>query len=99
MYSGRVVERATAAALFDDPQHPYTLGLLGSVPRLEQARDRLLAIEGAVPPPFALPAGCRFHPRCVFADAGCTERDPVLRAVGERPQVACLRAPVEQAVA
>ncbi len=99
MYAGRVIERAPGPAIFDDPQHPYTLGLLGSIPRIEAGRDRLLAIEGAVPPPFALPAGCRFHPRCVFADAGCTERDPVLRPVGERHQVACLRAPVEQVVA
>ena len=63
------------AAIFDDPQHPYTLGLLGSIPRIEETRDRLLAIEGTVPPPFALPSGCRFHPRCVFADAACTAQD------------------------
>ena len=96
MYAGRVVERAPGAAIFDDPQHPYTLGLLGSIPRIEETRDRLLAIEGAVPPPFALPSGCRFHPRCVFAEPGCAEQDPMLRAVAERHQVACLRAPVEQ---
>jgi len=96
MYAGRVVERAPGAAIFDDPQHPYTLGLLGSIPRIEESRDRLLAIEGTVPPPFALPAGCRFHPRCVFADPGCIAQDPALRDVAERHQAACLRAPVEQ---
>jgi peptide/nickel transport system ATP-binding protein len=96
MYAGRVVERAPGAAIFDDPQHPYTLGLLGSIPRIEETRDRLLAIEGAVPAPFALPSGCRFHPRCVFAEPGCAEQDPMLRTVAERHQVACLRAPVEQ---
>src|SRR5271170_1481430 len=79
MYSGRVVERAPGAAIFDDPQHPYTLGLLGSIPKIEEQRDRLLAIEGSVPPPFDLPSGCRFHPRCVFADAACTTEDPMLR--------------------
>ena len=50
MYAGRVVERAPGAAIFDDPQHPYTLGLLGSIPKIEENRDRLLAIEGTVPP-------------------------------------------------
>ena len=73
MYAGRVVERAPAAAIFDDPQHPYTLGLLGSIPKIEESRDRLLAIEGAVPAPFALPQGCRFHPRCVFSIPECTQ--------------------------
>ncbi len=96
MYAGRVVERAPGPAIFDDPQHPYTLGLLGSIPRIEETRDRLLAIEGAVPPPFDLPAGCRFHPRCVFADAACTAQDPALRDVAARHQAACLHAPVEQ---
>ena len=73
MYAGRVVERASGAAIFDDPQHPYTLGLLGSIPKIDENRDRLLAIEGTVPAPFDLPQGCRFHPRCVFADAACTD--------------------------
>ena len=95
MYAGRVVERATAAALFDDPQHPYTLGLLGSVPRLEQDRDRLLAIEGSVPSASALPPGCRFHPRCVFGAAACTVAQPPLRALAPAHQAACIRAPVE----
>ena len=76
MYAGRVVERAPGAAIFDDPQHPYTLGLLGSIPKIDENRDRLLAIEGTVPAPFDLPQGCRFHPRCVFADAACTLQDP-----------------------
>ncbi len=97
MYAGRVVEHAPAAALFDDPQHPYTLGLLGSVPRLEDARDRLLAIEGAVPAAGALPPGCRFHPRCVFGVAACTEGPPALRTLGAAHEAACIRAPVELA--
>jgi peptide/nickel transport system ATP-binding protein len=95
MYAGRVVERTSAKKIFDDPQHPYTLGLLGSIPKLEEDRERLLAIEGAVPPPFALPSGCRFHPRCVFSNAGCAQTDPSLRTLGEAHLVACLRAPVE----
>jgi peptide/nickel transport system ATP-binding protein/oligopeptide transport system ATP-binding protein len=99
MYSGRVVERAPGPAIFDDPQHPYTLGLLGSIPKIEEQRDRLLAIEGTVPPPFDLPSGCRFHPRCVFADAACTAQDPPLRQLNDTHRVACLHAPVEALVA
>jgi peptide/nickel transport system ATP-binding protein/oligopeptide transport system ATP-binding protein len=99
MYAGRVVERAPGPAIFDDPQHPYTLGLLGSIPKIEETRDRLLAIEGAVPPPFALPSGCRFHPRCVFADATCAAQDPPLRVINEAHRVACHYAPVEALVA
>ncbi len=95
MYAGKVVERAPAAAIFDDPQHPYTLGLLGSIPRIETTADRLLAIEGTVPPPFDPPPGCRFHPRCVFADAACTVAPPPLRLLGQDHMVACFRAPVE----
>jgi peptide/nickel transport system ATP-binding protein/oligopeptide transport system ATP-binding protein len=95
MYAGRVVERAPGPAIFDDPQHPYTLGLLGSIPKIEENRDRLLAIEGTVPAPFDLPQGCRFHPRCVFADAACTLQDPELRLLAENHRVACIRAPVE----
>ncbi len=99
MYSGRIVERAPGAAIFDEPQHPYTLGLLGSIPKIEETHDRLLAIEGSVPPPFDLPQGCRFHPRCVFADAACTREDPELRLLGAGHRVACIRAPVEALVA
>jgi peptide/nickel transport system ATP-binding protein/oligopeptide transport system ATP-binding protein len=95
MYAGRVAERASGTAIFDDPQHPYTLGLLGSIPKLEETRERLLAIEGAVPPPFALPQGCRFHPRCVFATAACKSGDVTLRTISEAHEVACLHAPVE----
>ncbi|HUB16296.1 MAG TPA: ABC transporter ATP-binding protein [Acetobacteraceae bacterium] len=96
MYAGRVVERGPGASLFDDPQHPYTLGLLGSIPKIEEQRERLLAIEGVVPPPFALPQGCRFHPRCVFAEPACTAQEPPLRTLGPDHTAACIRAPVEQ---
>jgi peptide/nickel transport system ATP-binding protein len=99
MYAGRVVERAAASAVFEDPQHPYTLGLLGSIPRLDEERDRLLAIQGAVPPPFALPQGCRFHPRCPFAIEACRAAPPPLREVAPAHLAACLRAPLERALA
>ena len=95
MYAGRVVERASVADLFDDPQHPYTLGLLGSIPRIEEDRARLLAIEGAVPSPFDPAPGCRFHPRCVFAQAACRDSVPALREVAAAHQAACRLAPLE----
>ena len=95
MYAGRVVEQAPGPAIFDDPQHPYTLGLLGSIPRIEEDRARLLAIEGAVPAPFDLPTGCRFHPRCVFAAERCLTEDPPLLPMGPQHSAACIRAPVE----
>ena len=98
MYAGRVVERASGTDIFDDPQHPYTLGLLGSIPKLEESSERLLAIEGAVPPPFALPSGCRFHPRCVFATSACAITEPALRDIGPSHEVSCLHAPVESLV-
>ncbi|MCX7382782.1 MAG: ABC transporter ATP-binding protein [Alphaproteobacteria bacterium] len=99
MYAGKVVERASGTDIFDDPQHPYTLGLLGSIPKIEESRDRLLAIEGAVPAPFALPSGCRFHPRCVFVTDACGREVPDLRDLGGGHLASCLRAPVELATA
>jgi peptide/nickel transport system ATP-binding protein/oligopeptide transport system ATP-binding protein len=98
MYAGRVVERGTAKDIFEDPQHPYTIGLLGSIPRIEEDRDRLLSIDGSVPPPFAFPSGCRFNPRCPFAIRACTEIDPPLRELSPGHRAACIRAPVELAL-
>jgi peptide/nickel transport system ATP-binding protein/oligopeptide transport system ATP-binding protein len=99
MYAGKVIERATARDLFEDPQHPYTLGLLGSIPRLDEERDRLLAIRGSVPPPFALPPGCRFEPRCPFSINSCREAQPPLLGVAPAHEAACIRAPLEAALA
>jgi peptide/nickel transport system ATP-binding protein/oligopeptide transport system ATP-binding protein len=99
MYAGRVVERAPVADIFNDPQHPYTLGLLGSMPRIEEERERLLVIEGSLPPPGKVPKGCRFHPRCVFGTDECTLQDPPLRALGPQHGAACIHAPVEQFMA
>jgi peptide/nickel transport system ATP-binding protein len=99
MYAGRIVEHAPADQLFEDPQHPYTIGLLGSVPRLDEERETLLAIEGSVPPPFALPQGCRFHPRCPFALPACTQEVPALKSIQPDHTVACLRVPIEAVLA
>ncbi len=94
MYAGQVVEQAPVAALFDQPQHPYTIGLLGSVPRLDRDQDRLDAIDGTVPDPLRLPPGCRFSPRCPFVIDQCRAEPPALMPVGADHRVACWRAPL-----
>jgi oligopeptide/dipeptide ABC transporter ATP-binding protein len=94
MYAGRIVEQAPVEQLFDAPQHPYTIGLLGSIPRLDRTRDRLSAIEGSVPDPLDPPPGCRFSPRCPFADAQCRSAQPDLREVLPAHAVACWKAPL-----
>ncbi len=95
MYAGKVVEKAPVHALFDDPQHPYTIGLLGSIPRLDVERERLATIEGTVPSPANQPVGCRFAPRCPFADVRCHAEAPPGREIAPAHLVACWKAPVE----
>ncbi|MBL8700161.1 MAG: ABC transporter ATP-binding protein [Alphaproteobacteria bacterium] len=94
MYAGRVVEEAPVARLFEDPQHPYTIGLLGSIPKLNIDEERLATVEGSVPNPYARPAGCAFHPRCPFAEARCKTEAPALREIAARHRAACWRAPL-----
>ncbi len=84
MYAGQVVEIGTAAEIFTAPRHPYTSGLLQSVPRLDSEQEFLPVIEGNVPDPLDLPSGCRFHPRCPYAQDICKIRMPEL-SKGERP--------------
>ena len=95
MYAGRIVERAPVAALFALPQHPYTIGLLGSIPRLHVEHDRLAVIEGQVPSPETPITGCRFHPRCPFAVDQCRREEPPLLELGPGHAAACWRAPLE----
>lgn len=95
MYAGRVVERAPVHVLFDMPQHPYTIGLLGAIPRLDLEQTRLVSIEGQVPSPAQPLSGCSFAPRCPFAQAACSNQVPALREVGNAHFSACLRAPLE----
>ena len=97
MYAGKIVESAPVDALFADPQHPYTIGLLGSIPRIEIDRARLSTIEGTVPSPNNQPRGCRFAPRCPFADRRCHIEPPLQRDIGPAHKVACWKAPVELA--
>jgi peptide/nickel transport system ATP-binding protein len=95
MYAGRIVEQAPVQALFDQPQHPYTVGLLGSIPRLDVQRERLAAIEGQVPNPLRRPPGCQFADRCPFAIAKCRAEEPPLLEVGAGHRSACWRAPLD----
>jgi oligopeptide transport system ATP-binding protein len=89
MYAGRIVEAADADSLFSDPKHPYTVGLMGSVPRLgPTVKERLRPIRGLPPNLLNPPAGCRFRPRCPHATAQCAEDPPVVR-VGPDHEVAC----------
>jgi oligopeptide/dipeptide ABC transporter ATP-binding protein len=94
MYAGRIVERAPAATLFADAQHPYTLALLAAMPSLSGTQERLEPIPGRMPAPGEAPPGCRFAPRCPFAAPICAGTPP-LRAIGPDHDVACWRAPVE----
>jgi peptide/nickel transport system ATP-binding protein len=98
MYAGRVVERAPVQQLFDAPQHPYTIGLLGSIPRLDVAQTRLASINGQVPGQLQKMQGCDFAPRCPFADAHCHSAAPSLQKVGEQHESACWKAPLNPSV-
>jgi oligopeptide/dipeptide ABC transporter ATP-binding protein len=92
MYAGQVVELADVRALFSRPLHPYTAGLLASLPRLGSARGRLRAISGQVPDPLAFPGGCRFHPRCPVAIEKCRSAIPPLEAFPDGRSSRCWRA-------
>ncbi|VFA93504.1 Glutathione import ATP-binding protein GsiA [Nocardia farcinica] len=92
MYAGRVVETATAAELFAEPRMPYTVGLLGSIPRLDgPARAPLIPIAGAPPAMHALPPGCSFAPRCPVAVDACRAAEPPLAPTGPARAAACIR--------
>ena len=94
MYLGRIVEHGPVRQVLRAPLHPYTRGLLRSLPGLNQGRDRLASIPGTVPSLHAIPAGCPFHPRCEFAQAGRCDvgAPPPLEAHGAERSVACVRA-------
>lgn len=89
MYSGRKVDEASVDALFTNPAHPYTQGLLQAVPRIDQTVPRLLTIAGAPPHPASRPTGCSFHPRCPKAFDLCSVETPELRPSPEGGVVAC----------
>jgi peptide/nickel transport system ATP-binding protein len=98
MYAGKVVEEATVEALFENPRHPYTQGLIRSIPRIDMAathKVRLEAIAGTVPKLIAaqsggLPPGCRFAARCKFVQPDCRTATPPLREISPGHKVACI---------
>ena len=98
MYAGRAVETGPVEDLFDDPQHPYTIGLMGAMPALGRRTGRLATIPGAVPLPADLPPGCRFATRCPFADARCRVERPPERSFGRGHRTACWYAPLDESL-
>lgn len=89
MYAGKIVEMATVKQLFNDPQHPYTRGLLASIPKLGE-KERLVPIEGQPPNLYDIPTGCSFRDRCPLAMDACAQEKPHLRHVEEQHQAACI---------
>ena len=92
MYAGKIVESATPEIIFSRPKHPYTVGLLNSMPSRRGAKKRLEAIPGMVPNPLNWPTGCRFRDRCGHADARCAQAQPPLVELETRHHVACFKA-------
>lgn len=90
MYAGRIVEQGTADDIYHDTRHPYTLGLLKSVPRLDETvKEKLIPVEGLPPDLTDIPKGCAFNPRCTYAFDQCFEETPELNAVGNGHYKAC----------
>lgn len=89
MYAGNIVEEAPVKELFANPQHPYTEGLIASVPRLGKRLHRLPSIPGSVPDLSVMPEGCRFAPRCKYAQDSCKQKLPELQTVAEGHRCAC----------
>ncbi len=98
MYAGEIVERAPVDELFASPQHPYTVGLLGSIPRLDHRAEHLATIEGMVPNMTSLPPACRFAARCPFVADACVAAPPPLVEVNPGHTSRCIRAPLERLV-
>ncbi|MDE0311802.1 MAG: ABC transporter ATP-binding protein [Caldilineaceae bacterium] len=90
MYLGKEVEHGTVEDVFHRPQHPYTRGLLSSIPKMEPGRVEIEPIEGAVPSPYAMPTGCKFHTRCPdYIEGVCEKQDPPLVEVARGHEVSC----------
>lgn len=90
MYAGEIVESGTIAEVFDHPHHPYTIGLFGSIPSLDETAEKLKPIQGQMPDPTELPEGCAFAPRCPYAAEACRTRKPEMTGVGGTQMVRCL---------
>lgn len=90
MYAGKIVESGTIEEVFDHPSHPYTIGLFGSIPTLDDNIEKLKPIKGQMPDPTNLPVGCAFHPRCQYANELCSKIKPVATSLKESHVVCCL---------
>jgi oligopeptide/dipeptide ABC transporter ATP-binding protein len=90
MYAGQIVEQGAVRDVLTRPCHPYTLGLVGSAPDVDRVRSSLVAIPGSPPSLISPPSGCRFHPRCKFAEQDCAESNPPLRLIDAGHATACL---------
>ena len=90
MYAGQIVERGQVQEVLTQPSHPYTLGLVRSAPDVDHVRSSLVAIPGSPPSLISPPSGCRFHPRCKFAEQDCIEIEPELRLIDASRATACL---------
>ncbi|AMM15151.1 peptide ABC transporter ATP-binding protein [Burkholderia sp. PAMC 28687] len=95
MYAGRIVEYGSVDEIFDDPQHPYTIGLMGAIPSVGKREGALATIRGSVPSPEQMPKGCRFAPRCPFVEQRCIDQAPPDKTIDGSHRVACWVAPVE----
>ena len=91
MYTGHIVEQAPAEELFEDPKHPYTIGLLHAIPKITKDRPPLQTIRGMVPNPTERIEGCSFWPRCPYATAQCQKEAPPVKALSESRKVRCWR--------
>ena len=89
MYAGEAVEYADVRSIFKDPRHPYTIGLLKSIPSIHETQDELYTIKGMVPSPKNLPKGCLFAPRCEYATERCLQERPPLVDIGEGRKLRC----------
>ena len=92
MYAGKIVELGEIKTIFDNPMHPYTFGLLESIPKIDQENEVLFSIPGDVPDMLNPPSGCSFHPRCPYATQLCRNDIPLLEQFGKGHLVACIRA-------
>ncbi len=97
MYASKIIEKTSVKEIFAQPRHPYTMGLLNSLPRLGETRERLEVIPGVVPDPAQFPTGCKFHPRCRFytpEDLKCRTQEPVMIEIEPDHWCACWKAKV-----
>lgn len=89
MYAGKIVEYTDVKTLFEDPKHPYTWGLINSIPKMNEEVERLVTIPGIVPSPYDLPTGCSYNTRCPLADEKCRSEEPVMEEIAEGHKVRC----------